>query len=175
LLMKNSVFKWTVQCEKAFKKLKLKLCTAPIIARPDFERPFKLYTDASAIGLGAVLTQDDDKGMEHVISYASRGTRGPEKNYPASELEFLAVHWAINKLDWYLAAGPFTVFTDHQAIIGIMNRKEPGRKFARWIADLQAYNFNISYRPGKKQQHVDILSRNPKYARTTPEAGVDQQ
>ena len=177
LLMKNAEFKWTIPCEKAFKKLKLKLCTAPVIARPEFGKPFKLYTDASAIGLGAVLTQDDKFGKEHVIAYASRGTRGPEKNYASSELEFLAVHWAIEKLDWYLAASKFIVFTDHQAISGIMKRKEPGRKFARWIAELQAYDFDIRYRPGKTQQHVDLLSRNPKYleANQTPLARGNQQ
>src|SRR5579862_331223 len=74
LLRKNEPFKWTTKQEEAFKLLKTKLTQAPILARPDFKKKFTLYTDASAIGLGAVLSQHDEKGNERVILYTSRGT-----------------------------------------------------------------------------------------------------
>src|ERR1700728_1778499 len=58
----------------AFVTLKKALATAPVLAKPNWEQLFKLYTDASAIGVGAILSQDDTNGQERVICYASRGT-----------------------------------------------------------------------------------------------------
>src|ERR1700748_908058 len=80
---------------EAFNKIKLALAAAPVLAKPDWTKLFRLYTDASAIGVGAVLSQDDAKGQEQVICYASRGTRRAEKNYESIKIECLAVVWAV--------------------------------------------------------------------------------
>jgi hypothetical protein len=58
-------------CDEAFEKLKQKLCEYPILVHPDFNQPFQPYTDASTVGLGAILSQIQN-GKETVIAYASR-------------------------------------------------------------------------------------------------------
>ena len=81
--------------QKSFEELKNKLVNYPILQHPNYEKEFLVITDASGIGLGAILAQKDEKGREYVVSYASRSLRGAEVNYPIIELECLAVIWAI--------------------------------------------------------------------------------
>ncbi len=88
---------WVQAQQKAFDIIKNKLIIEPIRAHPDFNKPFKLYTDVSDIGLGAVLAQDDEKGKERVIAYKARRLSASEKNYPTTEKECLAVVWTIQK------------------------------------------------------------------------------
>jgi hypothetical protein len=77
-----------------FNKLKELLSSTPIIGYPDYKLPFELHTDASGIGLGAVLYQNQG-GLNRPLAFASRGLTKSEKNYPALKLEFLAMKWAI--------------------------------------------------------------------------------
>src|SRR4051812_32339267 len=81
LLKKDQVFEWTEKQQNAFNRLKNCLINAPILQYPNFDETFYLYTDASEIGLGAVLTQKDKEGREHPIAYASRSLTPAEKNY----------------------------------------------------------------------------------------------
>jgi len=93
---------WGQAQQEAFDIIKNKLATEPIRAHPDFNNPFKLYTDASDTGLGAVLAQEDEEGKERVIAYEARRLSAPERNYPITEKECLAVVWAIQKFKQYL-------------------------------------------------------------------------
>ena len=96
--------------------LKSYLCSAPVLAYPQLDRPFTLQTDASDTGLGAVLTQFDSSENEHVISYASRSSTDREKKYSATEKEALAVVLATDHFHVYLLGRKFTVVTDHHAL-----------------------------------------------------------
>jgi hypothetical protein len=120
-----------------------------------------LFTDASKIGLGAVLTQHDEEGKERVIRYVSRSTKGGERNYGATQLECLAVVWATYYLKHYLEWKKFTVVTDHVALKWLFNQKEPTGIYARWIMKMQAFDMVITYRKGKVNQNADTLSRMP--------------
>ncbi len=93
---------WGQAQQEAFDIIKDKLVTEPIRAHPDFNKPFKLYTDASDTGLGTVLAQDDEKGKERVIAYETRRLSVLERNYPTIEKECLAVVWTIQKFKQYL-------------------------------------------------------------------------
>ena len=113
LLKKNIPYNWTEAQQAAFDHLKQCLVTAPILIYPDFEEEFLLYTDASTFGLGAILAQVDKEGNDRVVVYASRTLRCPEKNYSATELECLAVVWAVGYLHAYIHGKRFTLITDN--------------------------------------------------------------
>ena len=71
LTRKDVVFHWSEDCQAAFDQLKTRLTTSPITAFPDFSQEFRLYTDASTAGLGAIMAQVRD-GKERIICCASR-------------------------------------------------------------------------------------------------------
>ena len=96
LTRKDAVFHWSEDCQTAFDRLKTLLTTSPITAFLDFSQAFRLYTDASTAGLGAILAQVRD-GKERIICCASRALNQAEKSYPATKLECLAIVWAVAK------------------------------------------------------------------------------
>ncbi len=146
--------------QEAFDIIKNKLATKPIRAHPDFNKSFKLYTDASDTGLGAVLAQDDKEGKERVIAYETRRLSIPERNYSTIEKKCLAVVWTIQKFKQYLEGWIlFTVYTDHAVLKTLMKHDNFTPKRARWMEVLATYFFKIEYRPGKKMCHADYLSR----------------
>ena len=152
---------WEEKHQEAFDKLK-QLCTeAPILAYADYKKPFKVYTDASEIGLGAVLSQVQ-KEREHVIAYASRSLNKAERRYDAHKLEFLALKWTItDRFHEYLYGGSFDVYTDNNPLTYIMTSAKLDATGQRWVAALSLYNFQIYYRSGKINTNADALSRIP--------------
>ena len=75
----------------------------------NFKSLFRLHTDASILGLGAVLYQEQD-GVEKVVSYASRYLLKSESEYPVHKLEFLCLKWVItDQFHEYLYRNTFDV------------------------------------------------------------------
>ena len=156
---KKEQVEWTSECNEAFSELKSLCISAPILAYADFSKPFKLHTDASQTGLGAVLYQEQD-GLDRVIAYASRSLTTAEKKYPAHKLEFLALKWAVtDKFHEYLYGNSFQVFTDNNPLTYILGKAKLDAAGYRWVAALANYNFCIFYRPGKTNTDADTLSR----------------
>ena len=160
LTRKDAVFHWSEDCQTSFDHLKTRLTTSPITAFPDISQAFRLYTDASTAGLGAILAQVRD-GKERIICCASRALNKAEKSYPATKLECLAIVWAVAKFRSYLMAMPFEVFTDHYALQWLKTMCTGSALLHRWSASLEEYDFTVRHRPGKVQTHVDGLSRLP--------------
>ena len=152
-------FKLTQEYDSAFNLLKEILCSYPILRNPDFSRPFILYTDASHIALGAVLSQIDDHGQEYVVAYASKLLKEAERNYNIAELECLAVVWAINHFRVYLYSSKFTVYTDNIALKWLLTLKSPSSRLTRWSIALSTFRFDIKHRPVKSNGNADALSR----------------
>ena len=82
---KDIVFEWTNSCEEAFNQLKMLLTQAPVLAIPDFSRDFRIETDASGLGLGAVLSQEQADGGTPPIAYANQTAQPHERNYGVTE------------------------------------------------------------------------------------------
>src|SRR6266540_2418238 len=124
-------FVWNEKRQKAFNDIKRRMTMAPIVAHPDFEKPFILYTDASREGIGTVLHQKDDQGKERIIAYASRALNQHEKNYPITEKECLAIVWDIEKFRQYLGIKPFSIITDYVTLEMVKTADLPRGRRAR--------------------------------------------
>jgi len=158
LLKKNQRWEWGVEQEDAFEQIRARLLSAPTLSCPDFEVPFVLQTDASSVGLGAVLTQIISD-TENVIAFASRALSDPEKKYSVTEQECLAVVWAIKKFRPYLEGYQFTVITDHSSLRWLHHLKNPTGRLARWALELLEYDYEIVHRKGALHHVPDALSR----------------
>ena len=146
-----------------FNSLKNQLSSYPILSYPDYSKPFELHTDASLHGLGAVLYQEKDDGLKHVIAYASRSLNKAERNYPAHKLEFLALKWSVTeKFKDYLYGQNFTVFTDNNPLTYVLTTAQLDATGHRWLAALSAYNFDLKYRPGNTNTDTYALSHRLK-------------
>jgi len=110
LLKKGSPFKWTPMCQSAFDKLKVALVTHLVLKLPEFDKPFKVVTDASGFAVSGVLMQDN-----RLVAYESRKLRTHEKNYATHDLELLAIVHALKLWRHYLLGQKFELMTDHKS------------------------------------------------------------
>ena len=161
LTHKGARFDWDNNCQKAFEQLKEQLLSAPVLAFPDLNGDYILYTDASDVGIGAVLTQKDENEEEKVVSFASKAFSGAEKNWTTTEKEAFAVVWALQYFHPYVYGRKVIIFTDHKALKWLRDIKHPNGKLARWILKLEEYDYTIEHLPNTKMQHADALSRAP--------------
>jgi hypothetical protein len=152
-------FVWKERQETAFNCLKEKLCSSEVLAFPDFKSDFILTTDASKVGVAAILSQVQN-GVERPLSYASRQLCQSEQNYSASELEMLAVIWSLTQYRCYLYLRKVIVRTDHAALTFLHKFAGNNARLLRWSLRLADYDVEIQYRPGSKIPHVDSLSRH---------------
>ena len=158
LTKKGVKFCWTQSCDDAFDKLKRALVSAPILAYPNFKKPFLLFVDASSTGIGFTLAQNQN-GKEVVIAYNGRGLNSAEQNCTTTEGEALALVEGVRKFQPYLHNRKFTVYTDHSSLRWLMNVRDATGRLARWALLLQQYDFDIVHRPGKIHGNADNLSR----------------
>ncbi|XP_047484209.1 uncharacterized protein LOC125035941 [Penaeus chinensis] len=149
---------WSEEKAKCFNKLKLSLVSKPVRCLPDDSKTFYVRTDASDIGLGAVLLQNmNDINMP--ICYASRKLLDREAKYAAIEMECLAIVWAIQKFKVYLYGRDFILQTDQQPLVYLKNMKNTNGRLMRWALALQCYSFTVEYIKGSENVGADILSR----------------
>ena len=162
LLKKEIKFEWTSQCEHSFKKLQEYLTNHPVLVYPDYSKPFTIETDASQTGIGAILSQKDtNTGKYRPIAYASRLVKGAEKNYSATDLEALAVVWALKKFRYVIYGYEIIVYTDHKPLTSIFSGKLSTGRLARWALTIQEYGIKILYKEGVLNKGPDALSRYP--------------
>ena len=156
---KRNKLPWDTVHQEAFDALKDLCATAPVLKYADYTKPFRLHTDASFTGLGAVLYQNHD-GVDRVVAYASRSLSGPETRYDAHKLEFLALKWAItDRFHEYLYGGNFEVHTDNNPLTYVLKTAKLDAMGQRWVASLANYNFSLHYRSGRQNIDADALSR----------------
>ena len=160
LTRKNMEFKWTAECEAAFKEIKKRLVSAPVLRPPDLDRPFILWTDASEKGFGAVLEQESEDGHRHPIAYASRVMNGAERKYAPTELEDAALVFALEHFHVYLLGNQVKAYTDYQALVSAFIpylKSQTKGILARWYLRLSQYLLNITlkHKPGRSNVAAD--------------------
>ena len=154
----NYSWKWGVEEQKAFETLRECLITPPIVAFPDFEKEFLIFTDASNYGIGAVLSQIQDE-KEVVIAYSSRHLNAAERNYSAIEREALAIVYGIKRYRHYLQDEQFEIISDHRPLQWLETHKDEKSRLGRWAIELSSLKYKITYKPGKEHANADFLSR----------------
>ncbi|MBW0544755.1 hypothetical protein O181_084470 [Austropuccinia psidii MF-1] len=182
---KQTVFETKQERIQAYDKIKYTLTNAPLLLIPDWKLPFKLYIDACGEGLGAALHQVqivNDKPYEGPICFISRQIKPTEARYGASQMEFLCLVWALEKLHYYLDGSVFEVITDCNAVKLLLNIKTPNRHMLRWQIAIQEYrgNMTIVHKAGNIHKNADGLSRwalpntpdNPAYVPTSAEPQI---
>ena len=158
LTKKFTKFEWTQDCQTAFDLLKRCLVTAPVLAYPDINKPYILYTDASDGCIGACLTQNLIDG-EKPIYYLSHKLTKSQNNWPTIEKEAFAIFYALQKLDQYLHDSEFVIRTDHKPLKSLLETTIENKKIQYWTTNIRGYNCKIEYIEGKKNVCADMLSR----------------
>ena len=161
LTRKNTRFVWSEKCENSFRDLKHAIAGNIKNFIFDPNAPTFVTTDASDVGLGAVLSQIQN-GREVPIAHASHTLQPRERNYAVNEKEALACVWACETWDKFLLGRHFTLRTDHAALTTLLRSTTDSRKsskFLRWIERLSVFDYTMEYRKGDQNVVADALSR----------------
>jgi len=166
---------WNQEAEAAFRELKNRFTTAPILAHFNPQKPVIIETDASDFALGAVLSQRNNEGWLHPVAFHSRKFQPAEINYEIHDKELMAIVDAFKHWRRYCegATHQVQVFSDHHNLEYFTTTKVLNRRQARWAQELASIDFKIYYRPGTQNGKPDALSRRSEYR---PEkGGVENQ
>jgi hypothetical protein len=147
---------------KAFNSLKAALVSPPVLAIPQFDKPFDVVTDASEYACGAVLIQEG-----RPVAYHSHLFDSAEQNYPTHDRECLGIVEAYREWRCYLEGVPSTCYTDHKPLTQIQNQPHISRRQARWMEFLAGFQPHVVYVQGSYNP-ADVLSRPPREAARTP-------
>jgi len=156
LTKKDVPFEWGETEEKAFQKIKDAISSDKLLTHFDVTKKTDVYTDASPVGLGAILMQEGK-----VVLYVSRLLSGAETRYCQTEREALGIVWSCERLHMYLHGNTFTVHTDHKPLLTLYGRTgDPSARILRWTLRMQEYHYTVSYVKGVDNPS-DYLSRHP--------------
>lgn len=145
---------------KQFSKLKSIIESGPILKAPNFQRPFSLYVDASGTGIGAMLAQADDNGLDMPVAFYSKKLNRHQRNYAPIEMECLGLVRALEHFEVYFSLGyPIKVFTDHNPLVFIHRMRNSNQKLLRWALYLQRFDIEIQHIRGIENVLADMLSR----------------
>ncbi len=161
LLRKDVPFVWSQECEKSFINVKQILLSEPILAVFDRSKPINIYTDASGVGIGAVLKQIQDDGSEKPVAYFSRKLSDAQKKKKAIYIESLAIKEAVKFWKYWLLGRKFNVITDHKPLENLNLRSRTDEELGDLANELLQFDFTVKYRPGYRNSEADCLSRNP--------------
>lgn len=160
LLHKQSPWTWGSIEEEAFNCLINSLVAETSRKLPDLNKPFVLETDASGVGIAAILLQESE-GILRPIEFISRKLNPHEKNYTVQEWECLAVVWAVERFRPYLEFTAFEIHCDHASLVWMFKTEQTSSRVKRWVLRLQGFDCVIKHRKGSLNIPADALSRAP--------------
>jgi len=153
-----STLNWSQEADDAFWLLRDEISKQPVLKLPDFDKPFIVGTDASAVGLGGVLMQEYGS-QKFPVLYVSRKLKPAETRYSTIERECLALVWTIKRLRRYLYGREFILEVDHQPLQFLNRAKIDNDRVMHWALELQKYKFVVHVVKGKDHVTADYLSR----------------
>lgn len=153
-MLKKNPFQWSEEPMKAFHNLKRAMTEAPVLALPDFFKPFIIECDAYGRGIRAVLMQEG-----RPIAHLSQALKGKTMNLSTYEKELLALVLLVQKWRPYLLGHRFLVRTDQQSFKFLLEQRIGTPNQQRWLSKLLGYDFRVEYRKGKENKAADALSR----------------
>lgn len=161
LLKAKVKFIWSDECQRSFEKLKAILVSEPVLAAPNFTKPFHMAIDASDVGVGAVLLQENREGIEKPVCYFSKKLNQYQKKYSTIEKEALSLVLALQQFEVYLTSsdGDITIYTDHNPLVFLEKFKTKNQRLYRWSLMLQPFPLKIVHIKGKNNVIADALSR----------------
>ena len=164
LTKKNAQYQWGAPEGEAWERLKTELVSDRVMAHPQLDKPYKLYTDASAYAIGAILVQEDENGLERPVLYVSKQLNEAQMKYATIEREAYAIVYALQKLRPYLYGAEFTIYTDQKPLLSLFLQEQRNSRTQRWAVLIAEYGAPIEYRKGRNNVRADMLSRiHPKY------------
>ena len=161
LLKKDTPYNWDNLCQNIFESLKQTLTSDVVLAHPDYEKTFHVFTDASNIAVGAVLMQQDKKIKNlRPIAFFSKSLNSTQKRYSTTKKELLGIHLALKEFKYLILGYDIELYTDHKPLTPFFfNRLPQDAAMARWTIDMQPFNCTVKYFAGKKNIVADCLSR----------------
>uniref|UniRef100_A0A2N9GQ39 Reverse transcriptase n=1 Tax=Fagus sylvatica TaxID=28930 RepID=A0A2N9GQ39_FAGSY len=154
IIKKNVGFHWGADQDNAFATIKERLCSAPVLALPNFNKAFEIECDASGIGIGAVLMQD-----RRPIAFFSEKLSGASLKYPTYDKELYALVRALETWQHYLWPREFVIHTDHESLKHLKGQGKLNQRHARWLEYIETFPYVIRYKQGKENIVADALSR----------------
>ncbi|KAL2249963.1 UNVERIFIED_CONTAM: Transposon Ty3-G Gag-Pol polyprotein [Sesamum indicum] len=153
-LLKKDAFLWNDEAEEAFKHLKEVMSTAPVLALPDFTKPFVVETNASGRGIGAVLMQE-----RRPTTYLNKALAPKNLGLSTYEKEFLALLLAVTKWKHYLQGHHFIIRTDQKSLKHIHDQRVDLVLQQKWVTKLLGLSYEVQYKKGNENRVADALSR----------------
>ena len=152
-------WRWGPKQNEAFNEIKDLLVLAPVMAYHRQGAPTRLTTDASPVGIGAILEQKQEDETYRPIYYASRKLSKVEQRYSQFEREALAVRWACQKFHLYLYGIKFEICKDHNPLVTVLGSqsKAPSARIEMWFLYLQQFQYKLTHIQGKDNA-ADVLS-----------------
>jgi hypothetical protein len=162
LLKKGVLFMWTQDHQLAFEALKQALVTAPVLALPNFAKPFIIETDACDAGIGAVLMQDG-----HPLAFLSKALGPKARGLSTYEKEYMAILLAVQQWCPYLQQGEFLIHIDHKSLSQLNEQRLHTVWKHKVFTKLLGLQYKVVYKKGTENRVADALSR-----RTHPELSL---
>src|SRR6187399_2098019 len=154
LSKKNAPFIWSPSQDTAYNELKTLLTHAPLLAQPNFDKPFEIHCDASGTGIGGVLMQE-----KCPIAYFSEKLSGAQLNYPIYDKELYALVRVLRVWEHYLRPHEFILHTDHETLKYLKGQTKLNKRHAKWSEFIESFPYVIKYIKGKENVVADALSR----------------